>query len=138
VSSVAEKIPLFGGAISAVTTTLTGLVGVALGFADKLADTNRSLYETGVVLEDLGVQTGGGIDEFVQIAGELGISGGTITKAMELAGESFAKMGGGGAGGSMRPRGIEGGNGGSGAVRIIWSGNSGLTRAFPNINADRI
>jgi uncharacterized protein YukE len=102
VSSVAEKIPLFGGAISAVTTTLTGLVGVALGFADKLADTNRSLYETGVVLEDLGVKTGGGIDEFVQIAGELGISGGTITKAMELAGESFAKMGGGGAGGLRR------------------------------------
>lgn len=46
--------------------------------------------------------------------------------------------GGGGAGGSMRPRGMEGGTGASGAVRIMWSGNSGLTRAFPNINADRI
>lgn len=102
VSDISEKIPFFGGAISAVTTTLTGLVGIALGFADKLADTNRTLYETGVVLEDFGIQTGGGIDEFVQIAGELGISGGTMTKAMELAGDSFAKMGGGGAGGLRR------------------------------------
>jgi hypothetical protein len=100
---------------------------------------------------DLRSGGGGGIDVY-----GMGVSGarGTGNSAMGGKGGSGGQNGagglfvvpaggnygggGGGAGGSMRPRGMEGGTGASGAVRIMWTGNSGLTRAFPNNNADRI
>jgi hypothetical protein len=46
--------------------------------------------------------------------------------------------GGGGGGQSNDAKTTPGCNGGHGAVRLIWSGSSGINRAFPNTNTDTI
>jgi hypothetical protein len=46
--------------------------------------------------------------------------------------------GGGGAGGSNLANGTTGGDGAGGAVRIIWAGNSGIARSFPNTNTGTV
>jgi hypothetical protein len=64
--------------------------------------------------------TGGTYNTNVQGGGGSGGSGGAVS--------SNGALFGGGGGGNSGPVGA------SGAVRIIWSGNSGITRAFPSTN----
>jgi len=112
-----------GGGVDVLGQGTSGAAGVKYNYGSA-----SNVYSTG----------GGG--------GSGGLDGGTTTSFSGSIGGSYG--GGGGAGnGQMRQtistgaisltRG-SGGSGQSGAVRIIWSGTTGITRAFPSTNTGNI
>lgn len=99
VTDMVDRIPIIGSVLGGFTAALTGATSIAFGFADQITDTNKKLYEAGAVFEDFGIRQGSGIDEFTEIVGAIGISGGTLVNALEQASDSFKILGGGTAGG---------------------------------------
>lgn len=94
VKGFTSQFGFIGGAIGGVATALTGMAGVALGFIDELAATNRKLAETGILLGDT-LGQGSGIDEFDAIIRSTGLSAQILTKTIEQSGTSLRLFGGG-------------------------------------------
>jgi len=119
-----------GNGSSVINGVGGGGAGGAFTTANALAGSSGSGGGTGLL--------GQGNSGTSPSQGGSGASNGSPTNTVGGAANTGGWPGGGGGGQSNDAKTTPGCNGANGAVRIIWSGNSGITRAFPNTNTDSI